>query len=379
MASVARAATLLAPCRAAAGTRTSRIIQELRLLARQRRPTLHALCPPSRLFTSSARVLRSPVAPKSKKPSVSQQPPSPSPSAPSRASPSSSSPSSSTLPRSPSSASSAAAAAAVAPSRYAFIKSLATKQTPTLLYEAPSHFWFYFGCWSSGLSIVAWTALTGPSAVHQPEGVPQWVGVTFGASYVLLGAMGFYLLSKTPNIVSSIRVLPAAASGTPAAAVGRSSSSGVAGRAAAAAASASASAPMPAGASSPQIEITVKRMVPLLAPKVVTASLDRVSLKSRFSLPDEYVPELRRRHEDEMARRERERLWRFDKEHLLTMPFRRTGRAFGSLFRGVRAAWTDMGFGVITVDGKDYKVDVTQGFAHDGFRTLERIVAVGPK
>ena len=113
----------------------------------------------------------------------------------------------------------------MAPSRYAFIKSLATKQTPTLLYEAPSHFWFYFGCWTSGVSIVAWTALTGPSVVHQPEGVPQWVGITFGASYVLLGAMGFYLLSKTPNIVSSIRVLPpppiaaaAAAAGTQAAA-----------------------------------------------------------------------------------------------------------------------------------------------------------------
>jgi len=51
----------------------------------------------------------------------------------------------------------------------------------------------------------------------------------------------------------------------------------------------------------------------------------------------------------------------------------------GNMFRGVRAAWTDMGFGVITVDGKDYKVDVTKGFAHDGFRTLERIVTVGPK
>ncbi|PWI74865.1 hypothetical protein PCL_08179 [Purpureocillium lilacinum] len=377
MASASRAAAamlVLPPCRRAAGTRTSSVVHELRLLARQHQ-TRPATGPSSRLFTSSARALRAP-APKPKKPA--SQPPSPSPS-PSRASP---------LPSStPASSSAAAAAASVAPSRYAFIKSLATKQTPTLLYEAPSHFWFYFGCWTSGVSIVAWTALTGPSVVHQPEGVPQWVGVTFGASYVLLGAMGFYLLSKTPNIVSSIRVLPspptaaaAAAAGTQAAAaVGRSS--GVAGRATAAvaSASASASASAPAASASPQIEVTVKRMVPLLAPKVVIAPLDRVALKSRFSLPDEYVPELRRRHEDEMARRERERTWRFDKEHLLTMPFRRIGRAFGNMFRGVRAAWTDMGFGVITVDGKDYKVDVTKGFAHDGFRTLERIVTVGPK
>ena len=48
-------------------------------------------------------------------------------------------------------------------------------------------------------------------------------------------------------------------------------------------------------------------------------------------------------------------------------------------FAGVRSAWTDMGFGVIKVDGKDYKVDVTKGFAHDGFRTLERVVTIGWK
>lgn len=248
-------------------------------------------------------------------------------------------------------------AAQVAPSRYAFIKSLAGKQTPTVLYEAPSHFWFYFGCWSSGLSIIAWTALTGPTVVQQPEGVPQWIGVVFGASYVLLGAMGFYLISKTPNIVSCIRVLPP----PPTAAAGRT----LAGP----------------GASfpSPQLQVTVKRMVPLLSPKVVTASLDNVALKSRFSLPDEYVPELRRLEQkrDEEARRAK--LKKFDMEHLLTMPVRRLGRAFANMFRGVRAAWTDMGYGIIKVDGKDYKVDVTKGFAHDGFRTLERIVTIGWK
>ncbi|KND95288.1 hypothetical protein TOPH_00663 [Tolypocladium ophioglossoides CBS 100239] len=251
-------------------------------------------------------------------------------------------------------------AAQVAPSRYAFIKSLASKQTPTVLYEAPSHFWFYFGCWSSGLSIIAWTALTGPTVVQQPEGIPQWVGVVFGASYVLLGAMGFYLISKTPNIISSIRVLPPPA-------------------AAAAAAAGRTLAGPGASFANPQLEVTVKRMVPLLSPKVVTASLDSVALKSRFSLPDGYVPELRRLEQkrDEEARHAK--LRKFDMGHLLTMPVRRLGRAFANMFRGVRAAWTDMGYGIIRVDGKEYKVDVTKGFAHDGFRTLERIVTIGWK
>ncbi|OAQ70190.1 hypothetical protein VFPPC_02697 [Pochonia chlamydosporia 170] len=234
-----------------------------------------------------------------------------------------------------------AAPATAAPSRYAFIKSLSAKQTPTVLYEAPSHFWFYFGCWSSGIAILTWTVLTGPTVIKQPDGTPQWVGAVFGASYVLLGAMGFYLLSKTPNIVSTIRVLP------------------------------------PVAGAQPQLEVTVKRMLPVLKPKTVTATLDNVALKSRFSLPEEFVPELKRLEQRMKEEKQREALRKFDMEHLLTMPFRRLGRAFANMFRGVRSAWTDMGFGVLRVDGKEYKVDVTKGFAHDGFRTLEQIVSVG--
>lgn len=153
--------------------------------------------------------------------------------------------------------------------------------------------------------------------------------------------MGFYLLSKTPNIVSTIRVLP------------------------------------PVAGAQPQLEVTVKRMLPVLKPKTVTATLDNVALKSRFSLPEEFVPELKRLEQRMKEEKQREALRKFDMEHLLTMPFRRVGRAFANMFRGVRSAWTDMGFGVLRVDGKEYKVDVTKGFAHDGFRTLEQIVSVG--
>ncbi|KAM4060235.1 hypothetical protein HRG_002162 [Hirsutella rhossiliensis] len=236
-------------------------------------------------------------------------------------------------------------ATTLAPSRYAFIKHLATKPTPTLLYEAPSHFWFYFGCWTSGLTLISWTVFTGPTVVNQPEGVPKWVGVVYGVAYVLLGCMGFYLISKTPNIVGSIRVLPAASG----------------------------------AASGPVLEVSVKRMMPLLAPKVMTASLDKVALKSRFSLPDEYVPELKRLEHQRTEKARRAELRRIDVANLLTMPFRRMGRGLVNMFRGVKAAWTDLGLGLIRVDGKEFKVDVMRGFSHDGFRTLERLVKIGWK
>lgn len=228
------------------------------------------------------------------------------------------------------------------------MKSLLSKRTPTVLYEAPSHFWFYFGCWSSGIAILSWTALTGPTVIRQPEGTPQWVSIVFGASYMLLCAMGFYLISKTPNIVDTIRILPSA--------------SAVAGKTV---------------TSNPRLQVTVKSMVPFLQPKTITTNLENVSLKSRFSLPDEYVPELKRLELKLQEEQRREALHKYDMQNLLTMPFRRLGRELVKMFRGVRAAWTDMGFGTIKVDGKQYKVDVTNGFAHDGFRTLERVVQVG--
>ncbi|KAJ4268683.1 hypothetical protein NW762_002750 [Fusarium torreyae] len=251
--------------------------------------------------------------------------------------------------RSPAASRAAAAAAAsqMGPSRYAFMKSLATKPTPTILYDGPSHFWFYFGCWTSGISLILWTGLTAPHAVKQPEGVPQWVGLVFGTAYLLLASMGTFIITKTPNIVGQIRVLPAKGS------------------------KAAASAPL-------QMEVTVKRMVPMLQPKVIITPLDQVTLRSRFSLPEEYVPELRRIELEREAQEQRKALHKFDMAHIFTMPFRRMGRALAAMFDGVKSAWTDLGYGVIEVDGKKYKVDVTKGYAHDGFRTLEKLVEIKP-
>jgi hypothetical protein len=251
--------------------------------------------------------------------------------------------------RSPTTSRAAAAAAAsqMAPSRYAFIKGLTSKTTPTVLYEGPSHFWFYFGCWTSGISLLAWTGLTAQYTVEQPEGVPKWIGVVFGVAYLLLASMGTFMITKTPNIVSKIRILPQQA------------------------AKAAAATPV-------QMEVTVNRMVPMLKPKVVVAPLNDVTLKSRFSLPEEYVPQLRRIELEQKAQEKRKELHKYDMQHLFTMPFRRMGRALAAMFNGVKSAWTDMGFGIITVDGKSYKVDVTKGFAHDGFRTLEKLVEIKP-
>lgn len=253
-----------------------------------------------------------------------------------------------------------AQAANKAGTNYALVKTLASKGTPTILYEAPSHFWFYFGCWSSGLSILAWVGLTGPWTIFRPIGAEvQWTLWVLGTTYILLAAMGFWLISKTPGIVSQIRAIPSQATRpvpTPAATA----------------------APV---ATSPtlKMEVTVQRMLPFLQPKVLTVDLDKVNIKSRFSLPEEHVPQLRRQQlKDAELERAKEQK-KFDMQHLMTLPFRKIGRGIKGMFEGVKSAWTDSGFGTIRVDGSEYKVNVTKGFAHGGFQTLERLVPVKKK
>ncbi|KJZ74117.1 hypothetical protein HIM_06566 [Hirsutella minnesotensis 3608] len=238
-------------------------------------------------------------------------------------------------------------------SRYAFVKHLAVKPTPTILYEAPSHFWFYFSCWSAGLTLIAWTALTGRAVINQPEGVPQWVKVVYGITYALLASMGFYLIARTPNVMKTIRVLPPAAAATAAAHT------------------------IPGSViPSLRVECVVKRMVPFVRPKVINASTSEVTLEERLSLPDEFMPEYRRLELEREEEARRQQLHKYDMDHLLTMPFRRVGRAFSAVYHGTRSAFTDSGFRYIVVQGKRYKIDVTAGFSHDGFRTLERLVAM---
>ncbi|KAF4587795.1 hypothetical protein GQ602_004488 [Ophiocordyceps camponoti-floridani] len=238
-------------------------------------------------------------------------------------------------------------------SRYAFLTKLAAKTTPTVLYESPSHFWFFFTCWSAGLTLVGWSVFTAPVVLDQPEGVPEWTKQVYIVSYILLCAIGFWLMAKTHNVVSSIRLLPSTAVST------------------------SGASPIATAAAKLQLEVTVKRMLPLFPHRVIKTGIDKVTLKTRPSRSLEELSEPKRLQKERLETKRRAELRKFDMDHLLTMPFRRIGRGFVNMFNGTKSAWTGSGFGTITVNGKRHQLDVMGGFSHDNFRTLERIVNAG--
>ncbi|KAG9257310.1 uncharacterized protein F5Z01DRAFT_648446 [Emericellopsis atlantica] len=250
--------------------------------------------------------------------------------------------------------------AAPPPTSYGLLRTLAAKSKPTVLYEGPSHFWFRTACWTSGLTLIAWAALTGPSWwVPHLEGFAAWINWVYNISYILFAGMGFFLILKTRGIVSMIRLVPQTSTQTVRAAPVGAATTG-----------------LPATtASTPKLEVSVNNSLPFLKPKKIVTDIDKVSLKTRFSLPKEMVPELSRQHALE-AEEKAKALKKYDMEHLFTMPFRKIGRGFSGFFRATRSAWTDMGYGVINVDGKQYRVNIERGFALDGFKTLERLVPV---
>ncbi|PFH60000.1 hypothetical protein XA68_11583 [Ophiocordyceps unilateralis] len=192
-------------------------------------------------------------------------------------------------------------------SRYAFLTKLAAKPSPTVLYQAPSHFWFYFTCWSTGLTLIGWSAVTAPTVLDQPEGVPKFTKRVYAVTYIILCAMGFWLIAKTPNVISSIRLLPSTAAPTPGAS------------------------PIAAVTAKLQLELTVKRMLPLFSPKVIKTGIDKVSLQTRPSRSLRHIPEAKRLQMERYEAARRAALRKFDMDHLMTMPFRRIGRGFVSL------------------------------------------------
>jgi len=74
----------------------------------------------------------------------------------------------------------------------------------------------------------------------------------------------------------------------------------------------------------------------------------------------------------------RARVLAYDREHIMTAPFRHASRAFYELFKAVGRTWTREGFVKLGVKGRKYKFDVTSGWALDGGRALDRLATLTP-
>ena len=128
-----------------------------------------------------------------------------------------------------------------------------------------------------------------------------------------------------------------------------------------------------------QLEVELRKMLPvpfLPARKIYIKPHEMVlpmPLGPRTTRSLTPVEERQKRIEEE---EERQKELEFRRNHIMTMPFRDMSRGFFSLFINTKRALTREGFMKVKVRDKNYKLDVTGGWALENGRALDRLIGV---
>jgi hypothetical protein len=130
-----------------------------------------------------------------------------------------------------------------------------------------------------------------------------------------------------------------------------------------------------------QLEVELKKMfpVPFFPARKVYISSSELQLPSLLVPPTERrlsgAELARMRQQDEI---ERKKMVEYERSHIMTAPFRHMSVAFYNAFRAMKRTWVREGFMKIGVGEKMYKLDVSDGWALDGGRALDRLAKRKP-
>ncbi|GKT88150.1 hypothetical protein Ct61P_06000 [Colletotrichum tofieldiae] len=236
-------------------------------------------------------------------------------------------------------------------SAYALVTQLAQRSQPTVLYEAVSHFWMKFSAWTAMLMFYSYAGINYYTMLlHPPEDIAAWVPHAFAVICLAMAGFGSYFFYNTHNIVKLIRAVPTA--------------------------SLTASS---RGTTPIHLEITCKRMLPGRA-RVMVVPPERVSMPGRIVTQATQTPYVSPAQERAASRQKKVRAraeWEYDRDHLMTVPFRHAGKGFKAAWYGVRRAVTKEGFMKMEVGSQKLKLDVASGWALDDGRAIDRLVKIG--
>ncbi|KAL5627682.1 hypothetical protein BROUX41_003835 [Berkeleyomyces rouxiae] len=253
---------------------------------------------------------------------------------------------------------------------YAYLRDLARKTAPTTLYQAPNHFWLYASSWATGAFCFAYAGYHLTTIYYDPpSGLAWYVPKMFGVICVAMGALGSYYILRSSNIIHRIRVLPLAQTGTSA-----STSPGT-----------SVAQLVAQKITELPLEIEVKRMLPFLPTRMVRTTTACVSMDGTLSKPaPQHLTEAERRELQLAVEKARAEAVQYEKDHLMTAPFRHFSRGAQTAWHGVKQALIGSGFVRLKVEAEvkgkgTYKLDVTNGLALNEGRVLDKLVKIEMK
>ncbi|PHH49516.1 hypothetical protein CFIMG_007751RA00001 [Ceratocystis fimbriata CBS 114723] len=260
---------------------------------------------------------------------------------------------------------------AVTLTSYAYMRDIARKTAPTTLYQAPNHFWMYASSWATGAFCFAYAGYHLTTIYYNPPtGLAWYVPKMFGVICVAMGALGSYYILRSSNVIYRIRVLPQSQTSTSPGAAGVQTGSSVAQI-------------VSQKITELPLEIEVKRMLPFLPARVVNTTTSSVSMDGTLAKPAPQHLSEAERHELRLAQeRARAAAVQYEKDHLMTAPFRHFARGAQTAWHGVKQALVGSGFVRVKVEGAGkgtYKLDVTNGLALNEGRVLDKLVKIEMK
>lgn len=296
-------------------------------------------------------------------------------------------PAPSPVPKSAAAASSASAKAipstttrALPPSP-AYAALLASKTTPTLLYEAPNQFWFTFSAFNAGAFCISYVAVQYYTIfVNTPPGLAWWVPHGYAVICGFMATIGFYWMRWPSRIVRAISAVPGGGGKAKADAEGRSSGGG---------GSSAGGRPGPQPQSL-QLEVATRRWLPLLPPSKTRYRLEEVHVPVRVASlvhaaasggKAAGVERLSQREQVLQARAEEERKAKarqYELDHIMTAPFRHFARGMKTALGGMARALTRDGFAKIRLGKAELKLDVKGGWFLDEGKALDRLIHTRP-
>ncbi|KAL3419632.1 hypothetical protein PVAG01_08130 [Phlyctema vagabunda] len=225
---------------------------------------------------------------------------------------------------------------------------IAQKSHPTLLYQAPSHFLYYFACYGGATFCFAYTAWNFESSVmNPPPGINEYVPIAFGGICLLMASLGGYLLFGPARLIKTIRAVPQKAltgGGQPAL----------------------------------KIEVELRKMfpVPFFPARKLVVSPAEVQLPRAFAQIETRksaaLLHAERKAEEQRVKADLE----YERSHVMTRPFRHMKYGAGECFRALRQSWTREGFWAVRVAGQRYKLDASRGWSLEGGKPMERLMTV---
>jgi len=234
-----------------------------------------------------------------------------------------------------------------------YANTLAQKLHPTLLYQAPSSTMFMVTSYGVAFILMACGGYA-IFAYNEPrEDLSIWVQYAFAVVGLTTGGMASYFILGPSMMIKSISAIPrnvARTLVTPA-----------------------------AGGFIPelQLEVEVKRMLPFLPAKKIYVQPQELVLPIPLgpTAAQRLTPaEIRQMAAEKKVQREQD--LEYQRNHLMTLPFRQMNKAFVSLFQNTRRALVKEGFLKVQVKHSTYKLDITGGWALDNGKSLDRLVGL---